>query len=454
MRRNIAPKIFQTDDLSCARVASAAAWERRSSTARRSPRACARGRARRSQRSRPSTGAARAGHGARRRRPGARGLRRRQAEGHRGGRHRRLRPPAARRRLARRGRRADREAQRRRRGQRHPLQLPVPGHLDGVELTGLVDARQGRRRPHADQRRPARPRPRGAAARARRRASWTCSPRSTPSCEGAEAVVDRPLEPVRQADGPAAAGANATVTICHSRTHDLPAVARRADVLIAAVGRAEMVRGDWVKPGAVVIDVGMNRTDDGLKGDVAFAEASEVAARDHAGPRRRRADDHRLPAAQHAAGRADGRAVTLGKLRSGDVLAGLGGLALLVAHVLPGSTCHRGRLLGPAHHHARYTDRRRWRPSVRSSSCWSSSRCCGIAQFVTTAFERTSALPVAAQVFAASSAPRDALGARAADRPARAELRAPTCCGARRSARRACWRCRDAVAVDARDCAP
>ena len=72
--------------------------------------------------------------------------------------------------------------------------------------------------------------------------------------------------------------ANATVTVCHSRTRDLGEVCRRADILIAAVGRAEMVRGDWVKPGAVVIDVGINRTSDGLVGDVEFAAAAEVAA--------------------------------------------------------------------------------------------------------------------------------------------------------------------------------
>ena len=78
---------------------------------------------------------------------------------------------------------------------------------------------------------------------------------------------------------------NATLTICHSRTQDLPAVVRQADILIAAVGRAEMVRGDWLKPGAVVIDVGVNAVDDPgtekgyrLTGDVAFEEASEVAA--------------------------------------------------------------------------------------------------------------------------------------------------------------------------------
>jgi methylenetetrahydrofolate dehydrogenase (NADP+) / methenyltetrahydrofolate cyclohydrolase len=78
--------------------------------------------------------------------------------------------------------------------------------------------------------------------------------------------------------------ANATVTICHSRTKNLPGVVRSADVLVAAVGRAEMVRGDWVKPGAVVIDVGINRIDDPthpkgsrLVGDVCFSEVKEVA---------------------------------------------------------------------------------------------------------------------------------------------------------------------------------
>jgi len=79
--------------------------------------------------------------------------------------------------------------------------------------------------------------------------------------------------------------ANATVTICHSRTKDLSEVARNADILVVAVGRPRMVKGDWIKPGAVVIDVGMNRIEvevDGekknkLTGDVDFAEAVEVA---------------------------------------------------------------------------------------------------------------------------------------------------------------------------------
>jgi len=77
-------------------------------------------------------------------------------------------------------------------------------------------------------------------------------------------------------------GANCTVTVAHSRSRDLPAFARRADIVVAAVGRPEMVRGDWIKPGATVIDVGQERVEqpDGsrkLLGDVAFGEALEVA---------------------------------------------------------------------------------------------------------------------------------------------------------------------------------
>jgi methylenetetrahydrofolate dehydrogenase (NADP+)/methenyltetrahydrofolate cyclohydrolase len=78
--------------------------------------------------------------------------------------------------------------------------------------------------------------------------------------------------------------ANATVTIAHSRTRDLAAIVRRADIVVAAVGRPEMIRGDWIKPGATVIDVGINRlppaegqTKGRLVGDVAFDEASTVA---------------------------------------------------------------------------------------------------------------------------------------------------------------------------------
>jgi len=72
---------------------------------------------------------------------------------------------------------------------------------------------------------------------------------------------------------------HATVTVCHSRTRDLAAVAREGEVLVAAVGRARLVRGDWIRPGAVVIDVGINRLPSGeLAGDVDFEEAQGVAS--------------------------------------------------------------------------------------------------------------------------------------------------------------------------------
>jgi methylenetetrahydrofolate dehydrogenase (NADP+)/methenyltetrahydrofolate cyclohydrolase len=95
--------------------------------------------------------------------------------------------------------------------------------------------------------------------------------------EGAEAVVVGRSDLVGKPVAALLLAANATVTTCHSRTRDLADVCRRADVLVAAVGRPAMVQGGWVKGGAVVIDVGINRTDAGLTGDVDFAAASERA---------------------------------------------------------------------------------------------------------------------------------------------------------------------------------
>jgi methylenetetrahydrofolate dehydrogenase (NADP+)/methenyltetrahydrofolate cyclohydrolase len=95
--------------------------------------------------------------------------------------------------------------------------------------------------------------------------------------EGAEAVVVGRSDLVGKPVGALLLAQNATVTTCHSRTRDLAGVCRRADVLVAAVGRPKMVKGDWIKPGAAVIDVGTNRTEDGLVGDVDFAAAFEVA---------------------------------------------------------------------------------------------------------------------------------------------------------------------------------
>lgn len=72
---------------------------------------------------------------------------------------------------------------------------------------------------------------------------------------------------------------NATVTVCHSRTPDLGAITRQGDILVVAVGRPNLIRGEMIKPGATVIDVGMNRTEAGLCGDVCFEEAEQVAAK-------------------------------------------------------------------------------------------------------------------------------------------------------------------------------
>ncbi len=90
---------------------------------------------------------------------------------------------------------------------------------------------------------------------------------------------------------------HATVTIAHSRTVDLPGLCREADVLVAAVGRAEMIKGDWIKPGAVVVDAGYNKVEGrkGDVGDVEFESACEVASMDHAGSWRSRTDDGREP---------------------------------------------------------------------------------------------------------------------------------------------------------------
>jgi len=108
--------------------------------------------------------------------------------------------------------------------------------------------------------------------------------RVLPSLEGVNAVVLGRSNIVGMPVALLLVRANATVTICHSRTKNLPELVRSADVLVAAVGKAEMVRGDWVKPGAVVIDVGINRVEDAsrprgyrLVGDVAFDEVKDVA---------------------------------------------------------------------------------------------------------------------------------------------------------------------------------
>jgi methylenetetrahydrofolate dehydrogenase (NADP+)/methenyltetrahydrofolate cyclohydrolase len=155
-------------------------------------------------------------------------------------------------------------------------QLPVPAPLDGAELTGRIDpdkdvdglsvANAGRLALGLPGLRPCTP-----------AGVMILLEETGVPLGGAHAVVVGRSNLFGKPMGQLLLGANATVTMCHSRTRDLPAVCREADVLIAAVGRPEMVRRDWVAPGAVVIDVGINRTEAGLLGDVAFAETAEVA---------------------------------------------------------------------------------------------------------------------------------------------------------------------------------
>ena len=92
---------------------------------------------------------------------------------------------------------------------------------------------------------------------------------------GRSDIVGKPMAIMLMQRG---AGGDATVTVCHSRTRNLPDVTRQADILIVAIGQAKFIRGDMVRPGAVVIDVGMNRTAEGLVGDVDFPAVREVAS--------------------------------------------------------------------------------------------------------------------------------------------------------------------------------
>jgi len=156
------------------------------------------------------------------------------------------------------------------------LQLPVPKGLNGKELTALIEADKdvdglthvsaGRLAQGAPGLRP-------------------CTPLGvielldaySVALEGAEAVVVGRSDLVGKPVAFLLLERNATVTMCHSRTRDLAGVCSRADVLVAAIGRTEMIGAEFVKPGAAVIDVGINRTDGGLKGDVQFdAVAAEA----------------------------------------------------------------------------------------------------------------------------------------------------------------------------------
>ena len=156
------------------------------------------------------------------------------------------------------------------------LQLPTPPHIDGSRLTTLIDAAKD-----VDGLTPV-----SAGLLAKGLPGLRpCTPagvvellrRHDVTMEGAEAVVVGRSDLVGKPVAALLLAENATVTMCHSRTRELPEVCRRADILIGAVGRPAMIMGDWIKPGATVIDVGINRTEAGLVGDVDFASAAEVA---------------------------------------------------------------------------------------------------------------------------------------------------------------------------------
>ncbi len=165
------------------------------------------------------------------------------------------------------------------------VQLPMPSHLDEERILGLISLEKdvdgfspiniGR-----------------LAQKGRTPLFVPCTPsgcvylldQAGIPIEGAHAVVLGRSNIVGLPTALLLLGRNATVTICHSRTKDLPDIVRQADILVAAIGRMEMVRGDWIKPGAAVIDVGMNEKPDPtrkkgyrLVGDVNFEEAKEVA---------------------------------------------------------------------------------------------------------------------------------------------------------------------------------
>jgi methylenetetrahydrofolate dehydrogenase (NADP+) / methenyltetrahydrofolate cyclohydrolase len=161
------------------------------------------------------------------------------------------------------------------------VQLPLPKHIDPQRVIDAIDPRKDVDGFHAQN---------VGHLWSGGKALVPCTPYGclmllrdvVPTLAGAEAIVLGRSNIVGKPMAALLLAENCTVTLVHSKSRDIPAILRRADILVAAVGRAEMVRGDWLKPGAVVIDVGINRiTGSGgqskLVGDVAFAEAQGIA---------------------------------------------------------------------------------------------------------------------------------------------------------------------------------
>ena len=274
------------------------------------------------------------------------------------------------------------------------LQLPVPEHLDGTTLTGMVDpgkdvdgltpVNAGRLALGLPGLRP-------------------CTPlgviellRSVDTTlEGAEAVVvgrshlfGKPMAQLLLAE-------NATVTVCHSRTRDLREVCARADVLIAAVGRPRLIEGEFVKPGAVVIDVGMNRlTPEEARQQERTGRRRRLRRRgagrlgDHAGARGCRSDDDRLSAAQHAAGgtRSGGHPMSLRRLRLGELIALAGAICVIVS-------------LFERWYENAYGNLSAWDTFGPAVVLLIAAAAAALALVVSTITERSTALPVAAAVW-------------------------------------------------------
>ena len=183
------------------------------------------------------------------------------------------------------------------------VQLPLPKHIDTTKVLEAIDPAKDVDGFH--------PINAGRLA-AGQRALVPCTPLGciilaktvAPSLNGMEAVVVGRSNIVGKPVAQLLLREDCTVTIAHSRTRDLPGVVRRADLVIAAVGRPQMIKGDWIKPGAIVIDVGINRIparqrQDEAGGRRGFRQRQGGGGRDHAGAGRRRADDGGLPVAQH-----------------------------------------------------------------------------------------------------------------------------------------------------------
>lgn len=156
------------------------------------------------------------------------------------------------------------------------VQMPLPPHLDTHRVLDTIDPRKDADGLHAV----------NLGLLVQGRATLApCTPagvmhlvrRAWPELSGARAVVIGRSTIVGRPMALLLEQANCTVTIAHSRTRDLPSLAREADILVAAVGRPELVRGDWIRPGAMVVDVGINRVGDRLVGDVCAEEVQEVA---------------------------------------------------------------------------------------------------------------------------------------------------------------------------------